>query len=133
MVTTLRVMTAGIGIWLLVIALGWMFVPADLSTQFAISLNDVQGMNTGRGDLGGLFLGGGILCLLGIRRHPSSPWLLYAFAILMGAVATGRLIGFVMDGPVLLTIAPFLVEIVFVVVTCLLAGKQRSNWVTESS
>ncbi len=124
MVTALRVITAGIGIWLLVIGLGWMFAPGDLSAQFAVTLNGVQGMNTGRGDLGGMFLAGGALCLLGIRQHPSSAGLLYAFAILMGAVALGRIVGFVLDGPQLLTVVPFLVELVFIVITCLLAGKQ---------
>lgn len=132
MVMTLKVITAAIGIWLVAIALGWMLFPADLSAQFGVTLNGVQGMNTGRGDLGGMFLAGGIMCLLGIRRHPSSAWFLYAFALLMGTVALGRVIGFVLDGPDALTIAPFLVEIGFIAVACLLAKKQSSGLVTKA-
>jgi hypothetical protein len=80
-----------------------------------------------------MFLAGGILCLLGTRWRPSSAGFLYAFAILMGAVALGRVIGFVVDGPDALTVVPFVVEIGFIAVTWLLARKQSSDLVAKAA
>ena len=121
MVLGLKFVVGLIGIYLIAIAGMWMFMPDFMSVQFAVTLDGVQGMSMGRGDMGGLFLTAGILCLLGLRDHESASFYLYAVALLMGTIALGRLIGFVLDGPVLMTFLPFLVELGFVVIMCGLA------------
>ena len=127
MITSLRIAICGVGIWLLAIAAGWIVVPETLAMEFGISLQGAQGLSTGRGDIGGMFLAGAILCFLGARDHPSAPWYLYAFAMLMLTVAFGRLVGFVFDEVVLQTIAPFVIELVFAGLACWLAGLLRSR------
>ena len=121
MVLTLKILVGIIGLYLIVIVSMWMLVPDTIAAQFAITLNGIQGLNTGRGDIGGMFLAAGILCLLGLRNHDSAAVFLYAGSILMAAIALGRLIGFVADGMVVLTVVPFLVELGIVVAMCGLA------------
>jgi hypothetical protein len=123
MTLVLRVITAGIGLWLLAISLAWMFAPGVISPLFGVVLEGAQGLNAGRGDLGGFFAAAGIFCFIGASRHPSAKWFLYGFCILLAAVAFGRVIGFLLDGPVLMTVVPFLTEIGFIVIAATLAGR----------
>ncbi|MDK1024797.1 MAG: DUF4345 family protein [Gammaproteobacteria bacterium] len=130
MLGTLKIVVGILGLYLIAIAGLWMLTPEEMSGQFAITLNGVQGLNTGRGDIGGIFLAAGILCLLGLRNHESASVFLYSVSIIMAAVAFGRLIGFVADGLVLMTILPFIVELGIIVVLCGLAflvRRRRSN------
>jgi hypothetical protein len=128
MVVTLKIVVGIIGLYLIVIAGMWMLMPEAMSIQFAITLNGVQGLNTGRGDIGGMFLATGILCLLGLRNHESASVFLYSGSIVMAAIALGRLVGFVADGLVVMTVVPFFVELGFIVAMCGLAylyGRQK--------
>lgn len=130
MVVTLKVLVGIIGLYLIAIAGMWMLMPEAMSAQFAITLNGVQGLNTGRGDIGGMFLATGILCLLGLRRHESASVFLYSGSIILAAIAFGRLIGFVADGLIVMTIVPFIVELGFIVAMCGLAylyGRRNSQ------
>jgi hypothetical protein len=121
MLKALRLVVALIGLWFIAIAGAWMLMPEWMSVQFAITLEGALGYNTGRGDLGGLFLAAGILCLLGLRNHQSAAYFLYSVSIIMGTVAFGRLVGFLFDGVVLTTILPFVVELGFIAIFCTFA------------
>jgi len=123
MTLILKVIVAGIGLWLVAISMAWMFAPDVISPLFSVVLEGAQGLNAGRGDLGGFFFAAGIFCFIGVSRHPSAKWSLYGFCILLAAVALGRVIGFLLDGPVLMTVLPFLTEIGFIVVAGILAGR----------
>lgn len=133
MLLTLKIVVGIIGLYLIAVAGMWMLIPEAVSVQFAITLNGVQGLNTGRGDIGGMFLAAGILCLLGLRNHPSAAVFLYSVSIIMATVAFGRLIGFVADGLVLTTVLPFMVELGIIVVLCGLAFlySRRDSKLTE--
>jgi nitrate reductase gamma subunit len=115
MLVTVKFVVGIIGLYLIAIALMWMLMPETIAAQFAITLDGVQGLNTGRGDIGGMFLAAGILCLLGLRNHQSASVFLYSGSILMAAIAFGRVVGFVADGMVPMTVVPFIVELGFIV------------------
>jgi hypothetical protein len=130
MLVTLKIVVGIIGLYLIVIAGMWMLMPEAMSAQFAITLNGVQGLNTGRGDIGGMFLTAGILCLLGLRNHDSASVFLYSGSILMAAIAFGRAIGFVVDGMVSVTVVPFIVELAIIAAMCGLAylyARRKAN------
>jgi hypothetical protein len=134
MVVTLKIVVGLIGLYLIAIAGMWMLMPETVSVQFGITLNGVQGLSTGRGDIGGMFLATGILCLLGLRSHASASVFLYSGSIILGAIALGRLIGFVADELVAMTVVPFVVELGFVVAMCGLAylyGRRNSHQVEK--
>ena len=83
---------------LLFVVMGVQFVldPLAGAEQVSVEALGPAGLNTIRGDLGGLFLSSAILLIIGIVRA-EAPWLL-AVAVLMIVIATGRAIGFVVDG-----------------------------------
>ena len=92
----------GSGNWglaaLLFLVMGVSFVldPVAGAEQVSVSPLGADGLNTIRGDLGGLFLSCTVLLILGIVRS-EGHWLL-AVAVLMIVIAAGRLVGFVVDG-----------------------------------
>ena len=73
-----------------------MFVPVSGVEGFSVTPLGADGLNTVRGDLGGMFLASALLLLLGLlQRRPA--WLL-AVALLMALIAAGRIVGFLLDG-----------------------------------
>jgi len=78
------------------IALNFLFDPLAGAAQFAVVPEGIRGLNTVRGDLGGLFLGAALLLGTGLLRG-QTVWFL-AVAVVMGAIAVGRLLGFALDG-----------------------------------
>ena len=104
----------------------FLFDPAAASEQLALTAMDSHGLNTIRGDLAGLFLGSGILLVLGLVQKKSA-WFL-AVAVLMGTIAAGRLVGFAMDGsPTSATITALAVELIMVAVLVLASKKITSD------
>jgi hypothetical protein len=93
---------------------GVMFNPASAPAQFGVEALGITGSSTLRGDLGGMFVGSAVLLAWGILRGQTMLFL--AVAVLMGTIACGRLVGFVVDGANARVIAPFAVELVMVVI-----------------
>ncbi|MCR9277595.1 MAG: DUF4345 family protein [Pseudomonadaceae bacterium] len=96
MATILRVLLVLLaGFFLL---MGVYFVSAPMAAQelFAIEPVGSLGLNTIRGDLGGLFLAFGAFAGLGLRK-PSAAWL-PALAVIMLTIALGRVTGLIVDG-----------------------------------
>jgi hypothetical protein len=91
----LKVGVALIGLILaLVLGLRWMFTPESVAAELGIT--NTAASSTGRADLGGLFLGAGVLCALGLR--PGGGRWLWAVALLIGCVALGRALSLALDG-----------------------------------
>ena len=109
-----RILAGLVGLFFVVWGLRFYFAPEALATEFAIVPTGIGGMSTVRGDLGGAFVGIGALIALGLRSN-AARWL-YAAAGIVGAVALGRVIGFVADGTAPNSVVPFVVEVVFIVV-----------------
>ena len=89
----------GVGITALLLAfLGvqWMFTPESIASEQGVMLHGLPALSLARADLGGMFLGAALLCLLGLR--PGQGALLIAVAVVIGAIAVGRTVGLVADG-----------------------------------
>ncbi len=92
-------LNAGVGITALLLALlgvRWMFAPESIASEQGLTLQGLHALSTARADLGGLFLGAALLCVLGLRAGYGQ--LLNAVAVIIGAIAIGRTIGLVADG-----------------------------------
>ncbi|MEW5916342.1 MAG: MBL fold metallo-hydrolase [Gemmatimonadota bacterium] len=74
----------------------WLF-PASAAARLGLAVAAPGGLTALRADVGGLFLGLALLCGAAFRTR-QRPWFLAA-AALLGAVATGRLVGMLLDGP----------------------------------
>jgi Domain of unknown function (DUF4345) len=98
-----------------------MLAPSMLRAQFEVNTQSAVGLGTLRGVLGGLMGGSGVMMLLGLVRRETA-WL-RATAVVIGAAATGRLLGIVFDGPTPGTLLPLLVEATVVMV--MLAANHR--------
>ena len=93
----------------------WMvFDPQVAETAMGIEATDgnLLGLSTLRGDLGGLFLGLGVMLALGLWTRDST-WFL-AVGALMATIMFGRLVGFAMDGLTGMAAANFVIEIIVV-------------------
>ncbi len=114
MLIAMKVVVGFVGLILGVgLGLRWMFVPESVGAELGITLGDIAALSTARADLGGMFLGAGTLCALGLRSG-EGRWL-QAAAVLVGAVAVGRALALVVDG-----YAPQM--LVFLVVELLMLG-----------
>lgn len=85
-------------LFFLVMGLQWLFVPENLATDFALIPNGILGWATIRADLGAMFVTTGVTAALGVSSRSSANSYLFCACLLMGTAATGRLIGFAMDG-----------------------------------
>ena len=99
---------------LLALGVGSMFSPAFMSGNLAVDPQGIPGLSTIRGDIGGLLLGSAIIMLVGVWRS-NTTWFLAA-AVMMSAVAFGRLVGFVVDGLDASIVPAFVTEIVITAV-----------------
>jgi hypothetical protein len=122
MVVTLRLLVGAFALLFLVMGAGFLLDPAGSAAGLSVTPEGVHGLNTLRGDMAGLFLGSTVLLILGLVRR-EAIWLL-AVAVLMVAIALGRLVGFALDGaPAQETIVAFGVEVVIAAVLLLAARK----------
>lgn len=85
-----------IGLVLGVLGLRWVFAPEGAAGELGMTLGGAVALNNARGDIGGLFIAGALLCLLGLARG-DGRWL-QAAALLLGCVAAGRMVGVAVDG-----------------------------------
>ncbi len=116
-----RVLVGLIGVILLLIGIGFLVVPSQLTVPFAIQPTSLGGFATLRGDLGGLFLGMAVFTLLGTL--PSKGRWLIVPTVSLVAVILGRMVNLVVEGVPGPGAGPLLMEIVFVLV---LVGAQRT-------
>ncbi len=96
MTTLLRVLLVLLAGFFVLMGIYFVSAPLEAKQLFAIEPVGVLGLNTIRGDLGGLFLAFGAFATLGLR-NPGAAWL-PALALIMLTIAFGRLTGLVLDG-----------------------------------
>lgn len=108
---------------LAVLAVRWMFMPLGVAEEMGIILGGPLAYNTVRGDLGGMFLAGAILCVEGIRSG-EGRWL-QAIALVVACVAIGRVVGLLADGFAAMALLSIAVEVVMVAVLLSAARQLR--------
>ena len=122
MLITMKVVVGLIGLILgVVLGLRWMFAPESIGAELGITLGDIAALSTARADLGGMFVGAGTLCALGLRSG-EGRWL-QAAAVLIGAVAVGRALSLVVDGYAPQMLVFLIVEVVMVGALLAAAGR----------
>ncbi len=109
-----RILVGLVAAFFFVWGLRFYFSPDEMAAEFFIAASGATGLSTVRGDLGGLFVGVGLLAAAGLRR--GSYRLLYTAATVIGAVAFGRFVGFAFDGTPMTSVVPFVAELVFVAI-----------------
>ena len=106
-----KILPALIALLFLVMGISFVFDPVAGAAQVSVTPLGADGLNTIRGDLGGLFLGCALLLALGIVRSEAS-WLI-SVAVFMLVIAAGRALGFILDGsPSSTTLTAFGFELV---------------------
>ncbi len=117
----LKVLVALIGLLLGALGVRWVFAPASAAAELGIGLGSAVALNTARGDVGGLFIGGAILCGFGVARGNANS--LHAAALLLACVAAGRTVGIIADGFAPQSATSIVVELVMIALL-LLAARQ---------
>jgi len=104
------------------IGLQFWFAPGQAAERFGIEAVRVTGVTALRADLGGLFVGLGLLCGAGAwtNRH---RWLTAA-ALFLVAIVVGRSIGWIVDGRAGAALPELAVELVILFI---LVGSVRSS------
>jgi len=97
-----------------VLGLQWMFMPLPTATTLGIVLTTPEALNTARGDLGGMFIAGAVLGMLGMRTG-DGRWL-QAVATVIAFVAIGRTVGLMNDGFATMSVVSIAIEIAMVAI-----------------
>ncbi len=112
MARLLRVLVGLVGVFNILIGLGFLFNPAGAAANFFLIPDGGQGMATLRADFPGFFITGGTFALIGAIRQDGRallvPVLLLAIAI------TGRTVSLVADGIGPQALPPMLAEAVMI-------------------
>ena len=87
-----------------------MFAPESMTAQLGLSVDNLTGLSTLRGDIGGMFMACVVMLVLGLVRG-ETLWFL-AVALMMLLIALGRGIGLVVDGVDQTTVTPFVTELI---------------------
>ncbi|NNC98953.1 MAG: DUF4345 family protein [Gammaproteobacteria bacterium] len=114
MKNTIKIAIVVVCLPLAILGFGAMFDPYPVADQFAIELLGTHGLSTMRGDVGGLLLGSVIMAIIGLWRN-NTVWFL-AVAVMMLTVASGRLVGFLMDGVTPAVMTPLVAELIIAAV-----------------
>ena len=96
MILVLRVLVGLFALLFLFLGLQLMLAPESGAVGLSVTPIGEHGLNSLRGDMGGMFVGCGVLLVLGLVQRKAA-WLL-SVALLMGLIACGRLLGFALDG-----------------------------------
>ncbi len=109
MLWVIRIIIGLLALLFLLLGLGFLLDPIPAAGRMGLEAMDLTGMSSLRGDLAGLFFASTVMMVLGLwRGHPT--WFL-AVAVLMGAIAFGRVIGFALDGATSTSLTAFATEI----------------------
>lgn len=112
--TILRIVIGIIGLFNIVIGLGFLFAPEKLALAFYIAPLGSQGLATIRADFPGFFIGAAVFALAGAWTGQARPLLV---PMLMLALALfGRCVSLVIDGMAPTAVAPMVAEAVMITV-----------------
>ncbi|MGF1754060.1 DUF4345 family protein [Vibrio makurazakiensis] len=87
-----------------------MFAPQKMATNFSVEPVGKAGLNTIRSVMGGLFLASVTILVLGLTSGDTEGY--FFVAIVLIAVAIGRVVGLIFDGVDKTVIPPLLLELV---------------------
>ncbi|MEQ1889009.1 MAG: DUF4345 family protein [Alphaproteobacteria bacterium] len=112
--SVLRGLIGLVGLFNLILGLGFLFTPARTAAPFFLSAGNIQGLATLRADFSGFFILAAACALYGAWKQYATPLLvpiaLFAIAIL------GRSIGLLIDGVTPTAFTPMIVEAVMIAI-----------------
>ncbi|MFW2851973.1 hypothetical protein ACM61V_08595 [Sphingomonas sp. TX0543] len=103
-----RVLVALVGLFNVILGLGFLLDPAGSALRFFLSPLGTQGMATLRADFTAFFVVGGVFAVIGAWRREGGP-LLVPIALLAVAI-TGRAVSLIADGAAATAFPPMVVE-----------------------
>lgn len=106
----MQILIGLVGLFNIVIGLSFLFSPAKMAAEFAISPVGTQGMATMRADFPAFFLTVAIFSLIGAWRADRIP--LVVPLALMSLALFGRFVSIALDGTAPTTFLPMMVEAV---------------------
>jgi hypothetical protein len=112
MAGVMRVVIGLIGLFNIMIGLGFLLAPAQLAGQFFLSPIGIQGLATLRADFPGFFITGGVFAVMGAVKKDGAPLLVPL--LLLTIAITGRAVSLLQDGVVPTAAAPMLAEAVMI-------------------
>jgi len=114
MIWIVRGAVALVGLFFTAMGLTALFMPEQIAEIFQLTANSEVGRSAIRADLGGFFLGGGLLALAGVVRS-KAHWL-GAATLLIVIALSGRIIGGLSGGFPEAVIQSMAVEIVLILI-----------------
>ncbi len=109
---TMRILIGLVGLFNIFVGLSFLFNPAKMATDFALSPLGVQGMATMRADFPAFFLTGAIFALIGAWRMDPKPLLVPL--MLLSVALFGRFVSIALDGTAPTTLPPMIAEAVMI-------------------
>lgn len=120
-----RILVALIALMFLTVGVAFWVVPEEAAQQFGIEVVRGVGLINVRADLGGLFIGMGLLCGAGaITRRRGG---VIATAVILAAVVVGRTAGWFLDGHSEIGVTELTVELIALALVSALAMALRTS------
>lgn len=123
---TLQILVSLAAVMLTGLGLVSMFAPRKMLANFSIEPIGNLGINTIRSVIGGLFLASVSMLVFGLVTGFTQGFV--AVAVLLGAVAIGRVVGILMDGYDKAVIPPLVVELVMVSILLVAHSQLGVTW-----
>lgn len=114
MIWIVRGAAALVGLFFTAMGLTALFMPEQIGEIFQLTANSEVGRSAIRADLGGFFLGGGLLALAGVVRS-KAHWL-GAATLLIVIALTGRIIGGLSGGFPEAVLQSMAIEVVLILI-----------------
>ena len=124
----LRGLIGLIGVFNILIGLGFLFLPAKLAAAVFLTPIGTEGLAALRADFPGFFVGASLFALAGAIRNQAAPLLVPL--VMLSIALFGRCVSLVLDGFTATAVPPMVVEVVMI--TILFAG-YRSLGRTQSA
>ena len=105
---TMQILIGLVGLFNILIGLSFLFNPATMAAEFALSPIGTQGMATMRADFPAFFLTGAVFSLIGAWRADRRP--LMVPLMLLTLALFGRFVSIAFDGTAPTTFPPMIVE-----------------------
>jgi hypothetical protein len=109
----MRIAVGLVGLFNILLGLGFLLSPVQLAARFALSPVGIQGLATIRADFPAFFLTGAAFALIGAWRGDPKP--LIVPVVLLSTALFGRFVSIAIDGVVPTTFPPMIAEAVMIV------------------
>lgn len=125
----MRVLVVLIALGMLLAAIGFMFYPWMMQSDFAVEASRIDGMGTIRGDLGGLFLMLSMFTFYGCLPR-KTQWLAVPILFML-TVMLGRTIHILIDGVTDAALRSLIVEFVLLLILLLARSKLAAQKLSD--